>query len=449
MSVSRRDFLKVAALSAGAAPWGWMPAMAATTVGDDYRALVCIFLYGGNDGNNMLIPTDSGAYADYAGARGALALASTDLASLGAAASQGGKTFALHPAFAPISPFYQQGKLAAVANVGTLVAPLTRDEYRNKTKQRPYSLFSHSDQQRQWQSSESLHLSATGWGGRVADAVLAYNAQVSVPALMSFAGSSVFNNGRYTAPLVIPTSGTFGLKDNGSSAAAKARNSGLSQLLGLDQGNALVAAAGNVVAQAIASSALVNPIIQNTSAPISAAFAGVSSGIATQLKLVAKMIEARATTSLKRQVFYVALNGFDTHSKQLDVQQTLFGQLGPALLAFYNATVALGVVDKVTSFTMSDFSRTLKPNSSGTDHAWGNHQLVLGGAVKGGDVYGKFPTLALNGPDDVDASGRWVPTTAVDQYAATLAAWLGVSAGDLATVLPNLKNFDSSNVGFV
>ncbi|MFA6311204.1 MAG: DUF1501 domain-containing protein [Sterolibacterium sp.] len=449
MSYSRRDFLKTAALAAGAAPWGWMPALAAAATGDDYRALVCIFLYGGNDGNNMLIPTDGSVYAAYASARGALALSATDLASLGAAAGQGGSGYALHPALAPIAPLYSQGKLAAVANVGTLVTPMTAAEYRAKTKQRPLSLFSHSDQQGQWQSAESAGLSATGWGGRIADAVLAHNGQVSVPALMSLAGSSRFNNGRQTAPLVIPTSGSFGLRDNGTSAAAKARNSGLAQVLGLDRGNVLVEAAGNVVSQAIASSALVNPIVQTTSATLATAFAGLSSGIATQLLLAAKMIEARTTTGLKRQVFYVALNGFDTHSKQLDVQQTLFGQLAPAMLAFYNATVALGVADKVTSFTLSDFARTLKPNSTGTDHAWGNHHLVLGGAVKGGDIYGLFPTLALNGPDDADGGGRWVPTTAVDQYAATLASWLGVAAGDLATVLPNLARFSSSNLGFV
>ena len=161
------------------------------------------------------------------------------------------------------------------------------------------------------------------------------------------------------------------------------------------------------------------------------------------------MIEARAVTGLKRQVFFVALNGFDTHSKQLIVQHDLFGQLGLAMQAFYNATVNLGVADKVTSFTMSDFARTLKPNASGTDHAWGNHQLVMGGAVKGGDVYGTFPTLTLNGPDDVDGGGRWAPTTAVDQYAATLATWLGVASGEMTAVLPNLGRFASANIGFV
>ena len=457
MSYSRRDFIKAATLSAAAAPWGWMPALAATpTGGDDYRALVCVFLYGGNDGNNMLIPTDASGYANYASVRGALTLSATSLATLGTAASQGGKAYALHPGLAPIASLYQQGKLAAVANVGTLVTPMTAAEYRAKTKQRPYSLFSHSDQQHQWQCAEAAVLSSTGWGGRVADAVLANNAQVTVPALMSIAGSSLFNNGKHTAPLVIPSSGTFGLKDTGTTtatiAAAKVRNATLANLLGLDRGNALVEASGNVIAQAISSSALVSPIMQSTSATISTAFAGVSPGIASQLMMVARLIEARAITGLKRQVFYVALNGFDTHSNQLAVQQTLYGQLGAALMAFYNATVAMGVADKVTSFTMSDFARTLKPNATGlagTDHAWGNHQLVLGDAVKGGDVFGQFPTLALNGPDDADGAGRWVPTTSVDQYAATLASWLGVSAADMATVLPNLGRFASTNVGFV
>ena len=448
MSLSRRDFLRWASLSAAAAPLSWMPTLAAAAA-DDYRALVCIFLYGGNDGNNMLIPTDSSAYAAYAGARGALALPAATLAPLGAGASQGGATFALHPGLAPIATLYAQGKLAAVANVGTLVQPMSAADYRSKAKQTPASLFSHSDQQHQWQSCESAVLASTGWGGRSADALLASNAAVSVPALMSISGSTLFNNGKLTAPLVLPSSGSFGLRDSGSSAAAVARNSGLAQILNLDQGNALVAASARVLTQAIASSGLINPLLQSTSASIGAAFAGLSTSLAAQLMTVAKLIEARAATGLKRQIFFVSLNGFDTHSGQLGTQQTLLGQLGAAMLAFYNATTAMGVVDKVTCFTASDFARTLKPNSSGTDHAWGNHHLVLGGAVKGGDVYGRFPTLVLNGPDDADGAGRWVPTTAVDQYAATLASWLGVTATDMTTVLPNLARFASPHVGFL
>jgi uncharacterized protein (DUF1501 family) len=449
MSFTRRDFLKAASLSAAAAPWGWMQALAATPATDDYKAIVCIFLYGGNDGNNMLIPTDSAGYAAYAATRGALALPSTGLATLGTAARQGGKAFALHPGLAPIAPLYAQGKLAVIANVGTLVYPMTAADYRAKAKQTPYSLFSHSDQQHEWQSTNTTTQAVTGWGGRIADAVLSTNAAASVPALMSISGSSLFNNGKRTSPLVLPSSGTFGLKDAGTSNTIVTRNAGLAQALGLDGGNPLVGAAGNVLSQAITNANLVNPILQGTSATVSGAFSGVSGSLASQLAVVAKLIEARATTGLKRQVFYVSLGGFDTHSNQLNVQQTLLSQLGAAMSAFYNATVALGVADKVTTFTVSDFARTLKPNATGTDHAWGNHHLIMGGAVKGGDVYGTFPTLALNGPDDADGGGRWVPTTSVDQYAATLASWLGVSAGDLSTVFPNLSRFATSNLGFV
>ncbi|TRZ68884.1 MAG: DUF1501 domain-containing protein, partial [Rhodocyclaceae bacterium] len=201
MSFTRRDFLKTAALSAAAAPWGWMQALAATSgASEDYRALVCVFLYGGNDGNNLLIPTDSSGYAAYANVRGGLTLPAAGLATLGPAASQGGKTFALHPGLAGLAPLYQQGRLAAVSNVGTLVEPMTAADYRAKRKQRPTSLFSHSDQQHQWQSCESTVLSSTGWGGRIADAVLSSNGSVTVPGLMSIAGSNLFNNGKHAAP---------------------------------------------------------------------------------------------------------------------------------------------------------------------------------------------------------------------------------------------------------
>lgn len=447
MNLSRRDFLKLAAWSTAASQLSWMQALAAPTGG--YKALVCVFLYGGNDGNNTVIPIDSAGYSAYSSVRGALALPSSGLATLGTAASQGGKAFALHPALAPIAPLYQQGAMAIVANVGPLVTPMTVADYKGHAKPVPYSLFSHSDQQHQWQSSQSTAPSSTGWGGRAIDALLSTNGAVSIPALMSLAGSTVFNNGAQTAPLVLPASGSFGLRDSGSSAAANARNAGLAQLLGLDQGNYVVAAASAALSHAITSSTVVNPILQNTSPTISTAFSGLTTSIASQLKAVAKLLEARSTTGLQRQVFFVSLNGFDTHSNQLNVQQTLFGQLAPALLAFYNATSALGLAGQVTTFTASDFSRTFRPNSSGTDHAWGNHHLVIGDAVRGGDIYGTFPTLKLNGPDDVDGSGRWVPTISVDQYAATLASWLGVSSSSMNQVLPNLAAFGSSNIGFV
>lgn len=447
MAFSRRDFLKVATISATASPLSWMQALAAP--GDDYRALVCIFLFGGNDGNNLLIPSDSDTYATYATSRGSMALAASSLNALGTAASQGGRAYGLHSSLAAIAPLYQQGKLAFVANMGTLVVPMSKNDYQKKLKRRPDSLFSHSDQTNQWQTAQSTDIAITGWGGRLIDAAAATNGTVTVPAFMSLAGSTLFGAGKQSSPLVVPSNGTFGLSGTGTSAAQKARIEGLNNILALDANNALGAASAKVLQQAIISAGLINPIMQANSATITTAFTGVSSGLATQLKGVAKLIEARVSTGIKRQVFFVSLGGFDTHSRQLTNQQGLFAQLGPAMKAFYDATVALGVADKVTTFTSSDFSRTLKPNSDGTDHAWGNHQMVLGGAVKGGDVYGTFPSLALNGVDDIDGSGRFVPTTSVDQFAATLANWFGVSGADLNAVLPNLKQFSKTNLGFV
>jgi uncharacterized protein (DUF1501 family) len=447
MDYSRRNFIRAAGIAAAASPLGWMQALAAGA--DDYKALVCVFLFGGNDGNNMVIPTDTASYASYATARTKLAIAQANLSPLGTAATQGGQSYGLHPSLAAIAPLYAQGKLAVVANIGTLRFPLSKAEYAAKSKPRPLNLFSHSDQQNQWLTSESASLSLTGWGGRVADAVMSSNTPVTVPAVMSLTGSSLFCNGRQTSPLVVPSSGTFGLSGTGTTALQQARMNALNAVLRADRSNALVAASADVLIQAITSAGLINPIMQANSSVISSAFNGLNTGIANQLKGVAKLIESRAQTGLKRQVFFVALNGFDTHSNQLNNQQNLFNQLGPALAAFYSATVALGIADKVTTFTSSDFGRTLKANDTGTDHAWGNHHLVLGGAVKGNDVYGVFPSLTLKGPDDADGAGRWIPTVSVDQYAATLATWLGVSASDLATVLPNLSRFTISNLGFV
>lgn len=447
MSFSRRDFLRAATISATASPLGWMQALAATT--EDYRALVCVFLSGGNDGNNLLIPADADTYATYVASRTSLALSAGGVAPLGSAASQAGRSYTAHAALAPIAPLYQQGKLAFVANMGTLVAPMTVTQYKKNTAQRPDALFSHSDQQNQWQTAQSTGIAITGWGGRMADALLAKNAGVTVPALMSLSGSTLFGAGKLTAPLVVPARGTFGLSGTGTTGVAKVRMDALAQVLGLDKSNALVSASGGVLANAITSAALINPIMQANSAAITTAFTGLNTNIADQFKGVAKLIEARAATGIKRQVFFVSIGGFDTHSNQISVQQTQLSQLGAAMKAFYDATVALGISENVTTFTASDFSRTLKPNSGGTDHAWGNHQIVMGGAVKGGDVYGTFPSLVLNGPDDIDGSGRFVPTTSVDQYAATLASWFGVSAGDLSSVLPNLSRFAKTNLGFV
>jgi len=451
--MDRRHFLRHAgALGGGAAlaQLGLWSARAQTLPGD-YKALVCVFLYGGNDANNTVVPIDSTGYAAYAAVRGTLALPQGTLLPL--AEAGGAANFGLHPALggpAGLQALWNSGQLAIVRNVGTLVQPLTKAQYLSPASGKPESLFSHIDQQHQWQASLSAGAAATGWGGRLADQLAGLNAGASVPAMISTAGNNLFVTGRATQALTVPTSGSFGLRGFDNSAAGIARLAALKALLGVDRGTELLDAAQDVMSGALSASAILNPILTNTSTAASGYFSGLSSGIAKQLLAVAKLIEARAGLGVQRQVFLVSLGSFDTHTNELNAHDTLYTELGAALKAFHDAMTGIGAARQVTSFTLSDFSRTYKPNTNGgTDHAWGAHHFVAGGAVKGGAFYGTWPTLALGGPDDEGSEGRWIPTIAVDQYAATLASWFGVDAAGLASVLPNLAAFSPATLGFV
>ena len=449
--MNRRDFLRRSGALTAAGLAGNLDLVSLSAhaqAAADYRALVCIFLFGGNDGNNLLLPADSAGYAQYAAVRGAgsgIALTQAELLPIQPANLD--TPFGLHPALKELQPLFAGGQLAAIANVGTLTQPTSKAQYAAGV--RPDSLYSHSDQQNQWQTSIASGTARTGWGGRLAD-VLAPQAGDAFPVITSTAGVTLFVTGTASRPLAIPVTGGFGLSGYNNGPAAKARLAALNSLLAIDRGNTFVDAASAITEQAIALSATVNPILTSTASAVAPLFAGQSSSIARQLLAVARMIEARAATGARRQIFFVSLGGFDTHANQLATQQTLFGQLSPAWKAFYDATVQLGVAQQVTSFTLSDFGRTFKPAAGGgSDHAWGNHHLVLGGAVKGGMLYGRYPTLALTGPDDAEREGRWIPTTAVDQYGATLAKWLGASTTDLAQVFPNLARFPVDNLGFL
>ncbi|MBK7082403.1 MAG: DUF1501 domain-containing protein [Betaproteobacteria bacterium] len=449
--MNRRDFLRRSGALTAAGLAGSLDLVSLSAhaqAAADYRALVCIFLFGGNDGNNLLLPADSAGYAQYAAVRGAgsgIALTQAELLPIQPANLD--TPFGLHPALKELQPLFAGGQLAAIANVGTLTQPTSKAQYAAGV--RPDSLYSHSDQQNQWQTSIASGTARTGWGGRLAD-VLAPQAGGAFPVITSTAGVTLFVTGTASRPLAIPVTGGFGLSGYNNGPAAKARLAALNSLLAIDRGNTFVDAASAITEQAIALSATVNPILTSTASAVAPLFAGQSSSIARQLLAVARMIEARAATGARRQIFFVSLGGFDTHANQLATQQTLFGQLSPAWKAFYDATVQLGVAQQVTSFTLSDFGRTFKPAAGGgSDHAWGNHHLVLGGAVKGGMLYGRYPTLALAGPDDAEREGRWIPTTAVDQYGATLAKWLGASTADLAQVFPNLARFPVDNLGFL
>ena len=441
---SRREFLRdairsVSAVGAlgGLTKFGEMNALAA---GSSYQALVCIYLAGGNDGHNTVVPVSTAqqSYSLYQNARGALAIPQSSLLAI----QNGGDVYGLHPQLAEIQSLYAAGHAAVLANVGMLVEPISRAIYNtNNSSIVPNALFSHSDQASQWQSSIPTGLGSTGWGGRMADLLQASNAGSTFPAMTSTTGSSLFLTGQQSFAANVPT-GTATPLNFGNAA----RQAGLQQLLTFDNGLQLVQAANNTLGRG-----------ENYATALGGALAGATLAtqfpagnlLAAQLQTVARIIKVRSTLGLSRQIFYCELGGFDTHGGQLAIQSALLQQLSQAVLAFYQATQELGVDQNVTTFTASEFGRTLTPNSSGTDHAWGSHHFVIGSGVKGGQFFGQFPSLALGGDSDAYNTGTLIPTSSVDQYGATLAQWFGVAAGSLPTIFPNIGNFSTANLGIL
>jgi uncharacterized protein (DUF1501 family) len=471
MSQTRRDFLRQTGcaalggglLAAGVQDFGLVRAFAQTAA-TDYKALVCVFMSGGNDGNNLVVPTDDARYAQYSNARAAagLALPRAGAGGLLPVSPAGGGQYGLHPSLPEIQSLFGQGKAAVVCNAGTLVEPLTRATYQSGAGRRPLQLFSHSDQIAEWQTAVANDNSQTGWGGRVADRAGALNGAATFPQMVSIAGVSLFVTGQGTRPLavndsntplanVLPLDGPFPNQDGQTYTTdqTNARRAAFDQIRALVGADKLTKAAADVTTSALQTRAALG----SANPAIATAFPNNPPG--RQLLQIARLIALRDTLSMKRQIFFVSVGGYDTHSNQMAAggQSALLAQLSQAVGAFYNATVELGVADKVTTFTLSDFGRTLQPAGAGagvgSDHAWGNHHLVVGGAVRGGDFYGTFPTLALGGPDDTDTRGRWIPTTSVEQYAATLASWYGLSQGDLPLVFPLIGRFNSPNLGFM
>jgi uncharacterized protein (DUF1501 family) len=408
----------------------------------EYKALICLFLYGGNDANNLIVPHDAIGHASYAAARGTLAIPQASLLPL-TLQNGDGRDFGFHPNVPELQALFNQGKVGVVANVGTLVAPVTRAQYLAGGAAVPPQLFSHADQSVQWQTSVPDVISKTGWGGRMADMLQSLNAGSKISLNISIAGTNTFEVGNTVLPYVLSPSGSVGLAGFDGSANANVRLQAFKDLLALPHNNLFEQAYSDTVSRSIAanellSSALANPPAFQTPFP--------TSNLGQQLSMIAKMIAARDNLSMKRQIFFCSVGGYDTHGDQLTGQANLFTELSQALNAFYAATVQLGVASQVTTFTASDFGRTYPTNGTGSDHGWGSHQLVLGGAVQGGRLFGTFPTLAVNGPDDT-GQGRWIPTTSVDEFSATLATWFGVSASDLSTVLPNIGRFAHPNIG--
>jgi len=444
---SRREFLKntlrsVTALGAAGAmsKFGELNALAA---GSNYQALVCVFMLGGNDGHNTVIPmtTAQQNYSLYQQARGGLAISQGTLLPI----ANGSDTYGLHPSLPEIQSLYNQKKAAVLANVGMLVQPISRAMYlTNNSAIVPNSLFSHSDQSNQWQSGIPTGTGNSGWGGRITDLMQTQNSGAIFPPVTATSGCQLFCTGIQTFPATVPPTGmstlNVSLTSAGTGAAAQ-------QLLTFDNGVQLVQAANGVMTRgnhyANTLTGLMGGVNLQTQFP-------AGNPLAAQLQTVAKVMAVRTQLGLTRQIFFCMLDGFDTHSSQVETQTPLLQQLSQAVAAFYQATVELGVDSSVTTFTASEFGRTLTPSGNdGSDHAWGNHHFIIGSGVKGGQFYGAFPLLAPGGANDANNRGVLIPTTAVDQYGSTLAQWFGVAPASLPQVFPNIGNFGSNPLGFL
>jgi uncharacterized protein (DUF1501 family) len=468
--LSRRAFLRRSsqlAVAGGASSWAMGLAgigeAAAFSAGNDYKALVCIFLYGGNDHNSTLIPFDSTNYDLYSAIRGGGAgqsaggitparasLAGTALTPSGNQVLTNNLQYALSPEMTRLKARFDEGKMAPLLNVGPLIAPLTRAGYESSNQvanPRPAKLFSHNDQQSTWQSSKPEG-ATDGWGGRMGDLAMSSNTN-SLFTCISATGNAVMLAGQRALGYQVSTGGAIAVNGiKGSLFTSSTGAAALNTLLTQSSNHLLEAELTRVSKRAIDAESVITAALQPVNLATSFKPATGKNNLADQLAIVAKLIAGRQPLGAKRQVFMVSMGGLDHHDGLVSKHGPAMEQLDFAMDAFYRATIEMGVADKVTTFTASDFGRTLASNGDGSDHGWGSHHFILGGAVNGGKYFGTAPQISVNSDDQV-GQGRLLPSTSVDQYAATLANWFGVAPSELASIAPNIGRFGNANLGFM
>ena len=447
-AINRRQFLKAggagAAAAFAAAP-GVTFAQGVSTSAPcpDYKALVCVFLFGGNDSFNMVVPRSAAEYNVYAQSRQNLAIARQDLLPI-FPVSAPAVEYGLHPEMFGLQNLFNSGRVAFVNNVGALVEPTTKDQYFNKSVALPPQLFSHNDQQDQWHSLKGNSVSRTGWAGRVADLIRANVADQRMATNASLFGSTLFQSAEETVAYVMGPEGPERFDGFGDTTPFLEQRQAFEAIITATYNTVYERAFAEVQQRATAAADLISSTLAGDPG-FTTEFPSTQLGL--QLRTVAHLIEQRDVLDMQRQIFFVATGGFDSHDDQNLNQPVLLRGISEAIAAFYDATVQIGVADSVTTFTQSDFGRTLTSNGDGSDHAWGGVQFAVGDAVLG-DLYGDYPLLEIGGADDV-GGGRMIPTTSADQYAATLARWFGIDDPDLDAVAPNLQNFVVRDLGFL
>jgi uncharacterized protein (DUF1501 family) len=446
---SRRDFLSLAGTSAAGLLLARPHAAIGQMVGGsgpftDYRALVCVFLFGGNDSFNMLVPRSTAEYDAYAAARQNLAVARDQLLPIAPTISDGAD-YGVHPSMPGLQALFEQGQAAFVANVGPLIEPTTKAQYQAQSVRLPPQLFSHNDQQDQWHSLRGRTLSDTGWAGRMADLIRVNVASQQLATNVSLAGNTLFQSGGDTVAYSMGATGPTQFAGFGAAGFQLEQRRAFERIIHASYDSIYARGFAEVQRRAVEAADRVTTAI-GQAPPLATVFP--ASPLGQQLQTVARLIAVRSQLAMQRQVFFVSTGGFDSHDDQLVNQPTLLGNVSACLAAFHAATVELGVASAVTTFTQSDFGRTLTSNGDGTDHAWGGVQVVVGQSVRGRRIFGRYPSLALNGPDDV-GGGRMIPAVSADQYAATLARWFGIADAELVSVAPNIGNFNERDLGFM